>query len=87
MPSLKITAKRQATFPVETCNALRIGPGDIVDVEPRVIDDEQVWILRPRKTPDRSWIGSLRNEACTPENHSMESIRRSIAEGRKKEGA
>jgi len=85
MPSLKITAKRQATFPVETCEALRIGPGDIVDVEARVIDDEQVWILRPRKTPDRSWIGSLRAQAHV-QDHSMESIRRSIAEGRKKEG-
>ena len=85
MPSLKITAKRQATFPVETCDALRIGPGDIVDVEPRVIDDEQVWILRPRKTPDRSWIGSLRDQARA-QDHSMESIRRSIAGGRKKEG-
>ena len=85
MPSLKITTKRQATFPVETCDALRIGPGDIVDVEPRVIDDEQVWILRPRRTPDRSWIGSLRDQARA-QDHSMESIRRSIAEGRKKEG-
>lgn len=85
MPSLKITAKRQATFPVETCEALRIGPGDIVDVEARVIDDEQVWILRPRKTPDRSWIGSLRPQAHV-QDHSMDSIRRSIAEGRKKEG-
>ena len=84
MPSLKITTKRQATFPVETCDALRIGPGDIVDVESRVIDDEQVWILRPRRTPDRSWIGSLRDQARAQE-HSMESIRRSIAEGRKKE--
>ena len=85
MPSLKITTKRQATFPVETCDALRIGPGDIVDVEPRVIDDEQVWILRPRKTPDRSWIGSLRDQVRA-QDHSMESIRQSIAEGRKKEG-
>jgi bifunctional DNA-binding transcriptional regulator/antitoxin component of YhaV-PrlF toxin-antitoxin module len=85
MPSLKITTKRQATFPVETCDALRIGPGDIVDIEPRVIDDEQVWVLRPRKTPDRSWIGSLRDEA-RGRDHSMESVRRSIAEGRKKEG-
>jgi bifunctional DNA-binding transcriptional regulator/antitoxin component of YhaV-PrlF toxin-antitoxin module len=84
VPRLKITAKRQATFPVETCEAMRIGPGDIVDVESRVIDDEQVWILRPRKTRDRSWIGSLRDQAHA-QDHSMESIRRSIAEGRKKE--
>lgn len=85
MPSVKITAKRQATFPLETCEALRIGPGDIVDVEPRIIDEEQVWILRPRRTPDRSWVGSLRDYVRT-QDHSMESIRRSIAEGRKKEG-
>jgi bifunctional DNA-binding transcriptional regulator/antitoxin component of YhaV-PrlF toxin-antitoxin module len=80
MPSVKITAKRQATLPLETCKALRIGPGDIVDVEARVIDNEEVWILRPRKSPDRSWIGSLGKEIHSS-NHSMESIRESIAKG------
>ena len=86
MPSVKITAKRQATFPLETCEALRIGPGDIVDVEPRMIDNEQVWVLRPRQAPDRSWVGSLRGQIQN-RDHSMESIRRSIATGRQKEGA
>ena len=85
MPSVKITAKRQATFPSETCQALGIAPGDIVDVEPRLIDYEQVWVLRPRRVPDRSWVGSLRDEIKTGD-HAMESIRRSIAAGRKQEG-
>jgi bifunctional DNA-binding transcriptional regulator/antitoxin component of YhaV-PrlF toxin-antitoxin module len=85
MPSLKITAKRQATFPLETCQALRIGPGDIVDVEPRIIDGERVWVLLPRPAPDRSWVGCLK-EQIRSEDHSMDSIRRSIAVGRHKEG-
>lgn len=85
MPSVKITAKRQATFPLETCEALRIGPGDIVDVEPRLIDDEQVWILRPRQTPDRSWVGSLRDRIKN-DDHSMDGIRRSIERGRRENG-
>jgi bifunctional DNA-binding transcriptional regulator/antitoxin component of YhaV-PrlF toxin-antitoxin module len=85
MPSVKITAKRQATLPLETCEALQIGPGDIVDVEPQMIGDEKVWVLRPRKKPDRSWIGSLRSQINTTD-HDMDSIRRSIAEGRRKDG-
>lgn len=85
MPSVKITAKRQATFPLETCEALRIGPGDIVDVEPRMIDGERVWVLLPRPVPDRSWVGALKGRVQS-EDHSMESIRRSIAVGRQKEG-
>ncbi len=86
MPSVKITAKRQATFPLETCEALRIGPGDIVDVEPRMIDGERVWVLLPRPSPDRSWVGALKGQIQS-EDHSMESIRRSIAVGRQKESA
>jgi len=86
MPSVKITAKRQATLPAETCEALQIGPGDIVDVEPRLIDNEQVWVLRPRKKPDRSWMGSLRDQIRNTD-HSMESIRHSIAKGRREERA
>ena len=85
MPSLKITAKRQATFPLETCEALRIGPGDIVDIEPRMIGGVRVWVLRPRPAPDRSWVGGL-NGQIKSVDHSMESIRRSIAAGRRKEG-
>lgn len=84
MPSVKITAKRQATLPLETCKALRIGPGDIVDVEPLVIDNEEVWVLRPRKSADRTWIGSLRG-AIRSDDHSMDSIRDSIAKGRQRE--
>jgi hypothetical protein len=56
-----------------------------VDVEPQLIGGEQVWVLRPRKKPDRSWIGSLRGQIKNTD-HSMASIRRSIAEGRRKEG-
>lgn len=86
MPSVKITAKRQATFPLETCEALRIGPGDIVDIEPRMIDGDRVWVLLPRAAPDRSWVGALKDQARN-QDHSMDSIRASVALGRQKEGA
>jgi bifunctional DNA-binding transcriptional regulator/antitoxin component of YhaV-PrlF toxin-antitoxin module len=86
MPSVKITAKRQATFPLETCEALRIGPGDIVDIETRMIDGDRVWVLVPRQAPDRSWVGSLKGRIQN-QDHSMDSIRRSIAAGRQKDRA
>lgn len=82
MPSVKITSKRQATFPLETCEALRIGPGDIVDVESRMIDGERVWVLLPRTGPDRAWVGALKGQVRN-EDHSMEAIRRSVAAGRR----
>jgi bifunctional DNA-binding transcriptional regulator/antitoxin component of YhaV-PrlF toxin-antitoxin module len=86
MPSVKITSKRQATFPLETCEALRIGPGDIVDVESRMIDGERVWVLLPRTGPDRSWVGALKDQVRN-QDHSMDSIRASVALGRQKKGA
>jgi bifunctional DNA-binding transcriptional regulator/antitoxin component of YhaV-PrlF toxin-antitoxin module len=86
MPSIKINAKRQATFPLETCEALRIGPGDIVDIEARMIDGDQIWVLVPKGAPDRSWVGSLKVQAQN-QDHSMDSIRRSISGGRQRESA
>jgi len=36
-------AKRQATFPVETCQALGLKPGDLIELEAREEAGEQVW--------------------------------------------
>ena len=85
MPALRLTSKRQATFPVETCEALRIGPGDTVELEPTLIDGERVWLLRPRRLPKRPWLACLRGKTAVS-NHSMEAIRRSIAAGKRRNG-
>lgn len=81
MPSLKLTSKRQATFPQETCEALRVGPGDVIELEARVIEGERVWLLRP-KSPSRPWLGMLRGKAKPVADHSLEAIRESIRQGR-----
>ena len=86
MPRFKITAKRQATISLETYEALGIGPGDIVHVEPRMIDGEEVGELHHSPAPDRSWVAAMKGQTQS-EDHSTESIRRSIAVGRQKESA
>jgi bifunctional DNA-binding transcriptional regulator/antitoxin component of YhaV-PrlF toxin-antitoxin module len=85
MPTLKVTSKRQATFPKETCDALHLRPGDVIDLERRVEDGETLWILRPKTTRPRKWVGRLAGRAKHVTDHSIEAIRKSIAEGRKRE--
>ena len=85
MAALKITSKRQATFPLEACAALRINPGDVIEIESRMLDGEEVWLLRPQKQPERRWLGCLAAKSNVSE-HSMDRIRESIAGGRKREG-
>ena len=83
---LKLTTKRQATFPVATCRALGIQPGDTLEMELRDVEGETVWILRPRPALDFSWIGSLKGKGTNiPRDHSMDAIRQSIATGRQKD--
>ncbi len=79
MAAIKLTAKRQATFPRQICDALRVGPGDQLVVEPQVLDDETVWILRPKKA-DWSWVGSVHVPANA--SHDMDQVRASVARGR-----
>jgi len=80
--TIKLTSKRQATFPVDLCESLGIGPGDELVLTPRVEDGEQVWMLRKNSTPERDWLGSLNQFARHVSDHSIESIRESIARGR-----
>ena len=46
MPHIKLTSKRQATFPQGACDALRVGPGDIIQMEPGIVDGQNVYILQ-----------------------------------------
>lgn len=87
MPSLTLTAKRQATFPLATCESLGLKPGDTLELEARDEADGRVWILRPRPARARKWIGSVGGFARTTVDHSMAAVRSSIARGRKRSAA
>lgn len=79
MPTITLTAKRQATLPKEVCDELHVAPGDRLIIERRVIEGESVWILRPG-TVDWSWLGSV--PVAEGVSHEMDDVRASIARGR-----
>ena len=54
---IKITAKRQATFPAAALKALRVKPGDYLEL----IQDKDDWRLAPVGI-DRSKLGPLRHK-------------------------
>lgn len=81
MPRIKLTAKRQATLPRSLCEELKLGPGDAIGVEKRIIDGKAVWCLEPVAEPDLSWMGRFQNKA-RGKRHDLPSIRRSIREAR-----
>jgi bifunctional DNA-binding transcriptional regulator/antitoxin component of YhaV-PrlF toxin-antitoxin module len=84
MTTLTLTSKRQATFPKETCESLGLKPGDVIELESRIEEGAKVWVLRPRSSRTRSWVGSLGQVARKVTDHSMEAVRESIAKGRKR---
>ncbi|MCK5805622.1 MAG: AbrB/MazE/SpoVT family DNA-binding domain-containing protein [Lentisphaeria bacterium] len=75
--TIKLTAKRQATFPAALCQDLDLRPGDRLVLEHREIDGAPAWIMRPafgdRNSP---WFGALRSFA-SGKSHAMDEIRRS----------
>ncbi len=87
MPTLTLTAKRQATFPLETCRSLGLQPGDTVELEARDEEAGRVWVLRPRPARSRRWVGSLAAFGGKATGHSLETVRASIVARRKKERA
>ena len=77
--TIKLTAKRQATFPAELCRDLDLHPGDRLALERCEVDGAPAWIMRPAfgdKTS--SWFGVLRPFAAD-KSHAMDEIRRSIS--------
>lgn len=81
--TLKLTSKRQATFPAKVCEQLGLQPGDEIQLEPRIENGEQLWVIQKSDTPPRPWLGKLRGYANNVDSHSMDAIRSSIAKGRK----
>ncbi len=54
---VKITSKRQVTFPARVLDALRVGPGDRLELE----EGPDGFILRPRRI-DMSRLGTLQDK-------------------------
>lgn len=81
MLKVKVSSKRQVTFPKKVCETLGIKTGDELLLERHVEANQEVWYLKPAKEATRSWLGSLR-EYARNKDHSMEAIRDSIARGR-----
>ena len=82
---MTLTSKRQATLPVETCESLGVGPGDLLELQARTEDGERLWVIRPHPARLRRWVGSLAGKVKPVTSHVMRDIRRSIAAGRGKE--
>jgi len=85
MALIKLTSKRQATFPAEVCRQLGVSPGDTLELEAILHQEETVWILKPSKQCRPSWFGRLKEHAkkapepWTREQHG-EATARAMAE-------
>ena len=67
MTTIKMTAKRQATFPSDVCDALGVKPGDLIGLEEQTQQGERVWVLKPVRAKSRPWLFSLAKYAKNAE--------------------
>ena len=75
--TIRLTSKRQATFPAELCRELGIKAGEELILERKKIEGNIAWIIKPKKHVTTKWFGGLKKYA-TDKDHNMESIRVSI---------
>ena len=54
MSKIKLTAKRQATFPSMVCQELGVAPGDELELKPAKVGGENVWVLSQFQSPARN---------------------------------
>ena len=71
---VKITSKRQVTFPARVLDALGVRPGDQLELE----ESPNGFLLRPRRI-DRSLLGGLRDKI--PPGHPPFDIHKFREEG------
>ena len=71
---VKITSKRQVTFPARVLDALGVGPGDQLELQ----ESPDGFILRPRRI-DLSLLGGLRDKI--PSDHPPLDINKFREEG------
>ena len=83
MSRIRLTSKRQATFPARLCDELGVSSGDEIELKREERKGKAVWILEARPSEPPAWVGSLRRYAQNAAgDHSMDSMRRSIARAR-----
>ncbi len=75
--SIRLTSKRQATFPAQVCRELGVKAGDVLILEQKEIEGIATWIIRPQKTVQTKWFGGLKKYG-RGKDHDMETIRASI---------
>ncbi len=85
MKPLKITSKRQVTFPAEVCRDLGVREGQAVYLVKRTIEDQSCWVLQTRRPDKENWFGALQSYAGS-KKHDIRSIRASIEKGRRRSG-
>lgn len=84
MLKIKMSAKRQATFPKQVCDSLGVQPGEDLLLDRRMENDREVWVLKPAKEVARPWLGCLREYASGKE-HNLDRIRESVSLSRASE--
>lgn len=83
--TIKLTAKRQATFPKELCDDMDLKPGDTIRLDKRTINGETLYCIHPvKKDETPAWFGVF-NAYAKGKSPRMADIRESIAKGRKHE--
>lgn len=75
--TIKLTSKRQVTFPVQLCRELGVKAGEELILERRKIEGNAAWIIMPKKHISTKWFGGLK-KYIQGKDHNMESIRASI---------
>lgn len=84
MYKVKLSLKRQATFPKQVCDALGLSSGGEILLERRIEGNEEIWLLRPAKANNRDWLGCL-SAYGHGKSFDMDDIRKSVIRGRKAE--
>jgi len=80
---LKITAKRQVTFPAAVCEALAVYPGDTLVLRDGLAGGRRVWTIEAEARPNNeSWLGALRPYAERKTSHALSDIRAVVARKR-----
>ena len=80
---LKMTAKRQVTFPAAVCETLAVYPGDTLVLRDGQAEGRRVWMIEAEPQPDRArWMGALRSYAERKESHALSDIRAAVAKKR-----
>lgn len=81
MLKIKMSARRQATFPKQLCDSLGVQAGEHLLLDRRVESGRELWVLTPAKKVSRPWLGSLRAYA-SGEDHDLDKIRASVFRSR-----